>query len=184
MASTPKKRGAPARRKLSQTLPWYLRRKVIILVLGLVTAAFGFHCSKGRVIQVADGDTVVVHTGMGKTERVRLYGVDAPESAQRGGAEATAFASSLLLFASVSLSEMDRDQYGRSVALVRLDDGRLVNEEMVREGHAWVYRAYCREAFCAKWLALEHQAKKQGRGLWRQDKPTPPWQWRRANPRR
>ena len=183
MAASPKKRGAS--RKGSRTvIPWYLRRKIILLVIGLVVAATGFHFTKGRVIQVADGDTIVVHLGMGKTERVRLYGIDAPESRQKGGEDATAFAKTMLLFQSVALSEIDRDQYGRSVALVRLEDGRIANEEMVREGHAWVYRNYCREAFCAKWYALEHRAKKEGRGLWRQTNPTPPWQWRRANPRR
>lgn len=155
-----------------------------MLAVGLAVAAIGFHFTKGRVVQVADGDTLVVHTSMGKTDRIRLYGIDSPELGQRGGDEARAFAEDMLLFSPVSLSVLDKDQYGRGVALVRLEDGRIANEEMVRAGLAWVYRAYCREAFCAKWLALEHQARKQGLGLWRHANPTPPWQWRRANPRR
>lgn len=183
--ASPKKKGGQAKRRNSlPKIPWYLRRKIIMLIVGMAVAAAGFHLSKGRVVQVADGDTIVVHMGMGKTERVRLYGVDAPESRQVGGEEATAFAKSLLLYQPVSLSELDRDQYGRSVALVRLEDGRIANAEMVREGHAWVYRSYCREAFCAQWLALEHDAKKRGLGLWRRGNPTPPWKWRRDNPRR
>lgn len=155
-----------------------------MLIAGLAVAAAGLHLSKGRVVQVTDGDTIVVHMGMGKTERVRLYGTDAPESRQAGGEEATAFAKALLLYQPVSLSEMDRDQHGRSVALVRLEDGRIANAEMVREGYAWVYRFYCREAFCAQWLALERDAKKRGLGLWRHGKPIPSWKWRRDNARR
>lgn len=180
----PQQRGTSRRGAKKSALPRFFRRKFIMLVIGLAVTAAGFHFTTGRVIQVADGDTIVVHTGMGKTDRIRLYGIDAPESRQRGGDEATGFARDMLLFSPVSLSVIDTDQYGRSVALVRLEDGRIANAEMVRAGHAWVYRNYCREAFCAQWLALEHQARKQGLGLWRQGNPLPPWQWRKANPRR
>lgn len=175
---------SPKKKNGLKKLPWFLRRKILMLVIGLAVAAVGLHLSKGRVIQVVDGDTIVVHLGMGKTERVRLYGVDAPEFRQAGGKEATAFANALLLYQPVSLSEITRDQYGRSVALVRLEDGRTANAELVREGHAWVYRTYCRESFCARWLALEHDARKRGLGLWRNGTPTPPWKWRRDHTRR
>ena len=158
-------------------------RKLVPLILGLLAIAGGFLFCQGKVLRVADGDTVDVLIG-GKREKVRLYGIDAPESAQAGGREAADFAAKFLLFETVSLSVVDRDQYGRSVALVRLEDGGIANEEMVRAGHAWVYRNHCREAFCAQWLALEYQAKKAGLGLWRRGKPVPPWQWRRNNPRR
>lgn len=188
MASSSNKRATAGkrngRRKPSLKIPRFLRRRILLLILGLVVTAAGFHFTKGRVIMVTDGDTVVVHMGMGKTEKVRLYGIDAPESRQRGGKESTDFASALLLFQAVSLSVIDKDQYGRSVALIRLEDGRIGNEEMVRAGHAWVYRNYCREAFCAKWIALERQAKSKGLGLWRNANPEPPWKWRKANPRR
>lgn len=181
MPSSRKRRGKTPR---STTLPWFLRRKILLLLVGGLVILAGFFLSQGRVIKVVDGDTIVVLTEQGKSERIRLYGIDAPESAQKGGAEATAFARDLLLLQPVSLSVVDRDRYGRTVALVKLKDGRIANAEMVREGHAWVYRDYCREAFCASWLALEYQAKKQGKGLWRGDSPLPPWKWRRSNPRR
>ena len=181
MASSRKRRGTTPR---PTPFPWFLRRKILLLLAGGLAVLGGFLFSQGRVIKVADGDTIVVLTGPGTTERVRLYGIDSPESAQKGGAEAAAFARDMLLFQPVSLSVMDRDQYGRAVALVKLRDGRIANAEMVREGHAWVYRNYCREAFCASWLALEHRARKQGLGLWREGNPVSPWKWRRANPRR
>ena len=160
-----------------------VRRKLVALGIGLLVIAAGFLFSQGKIIRVTDGDTVVVLTG-GKTKKVRLYGIDAPELHQAGGKEAVDFATKLLLFETVSLSIIDQDQYGRSVALIRLDDGRIANEEMVREGHAWVYRNYCREAFCHSWYALEQKAQKQGLGLWRREKSVPPWEWRRNNPRR
>lgn len=181
MPSSRKRRGKTAR---STTPPWFLRRKIILLLVGGLALLAGFFLCQGRVIKVVDGDTIVVLTEQGRTERIRLYGIDAPESGQKGGPEATAFARDLLLLQSVSLSVKNRDRYGRAVSLVKLKDGRIANAELVREGHAWVYRDYCREALCASWLMLEYQAKKQGRGLWRDGNPLPPWKWRRSKPRR
>lgn len=173
----------PSRRRRAPrggTFPRRFRRPLAALVFAAFLLAGGFFFCTGKVIRVADGDTVVVLTGVGTTQTVRLYGVDCPESGQRGGVEATEFARELLLFAPVSLSVVTQDQYGRSVALVRLADGRIVNEELVKAGHAWVYRTYCREAFCAAWLAHEYRAKKQALGLWKEKNPMPPWRWRRA----
>lgn len=173
------KRGRSRRRRATG----YFTRKLIILAVSALVMGLGFFFAKGKVIRVSDGDTVTVLTGEGLT-KVRLYGIDCPESAQKGGDEATALAGDLMFLQHVSLSVMDKDQYGRNVAVVKLPDGRLANEELVRQGHAWVYRSYCNQPICARWLALERQAKKQGLGLWRHKNPVPPWQWRRANPRR
>lgn len=172
------------RRSSKRTIFWTLRRKIITVLVSAAALAGGFFLCQGKVVQVMDGDTVMVLASSGKLEKVRLYGVDCPESRQRGGNDATDFARSLMLFESVSLSTVTTDQYGRSVAVIRLKDGRLANEEMVKAGHAWVYRNYCKEAVCASWLAYERQAKNRKLGLWRDKKPTPPWQWRRVNPRR
>ncbi len=160
------------------------RRGAIALVLALAAALTGgFFLGKGRVIQIPDGDTLVVLTENGTLTRVRLYGVDCPETRQHGGGAAAAFASEMALFRPVSLAVMDTDQYGRKVAVVRLADGRTLNGELVRAGHAWVYRRYCTASFCPDWLDLERQARKQHLGLWAGKSPQPPWQWRRAHPR-
>jgi len=173
------------RRKPGRTrLPWSPRRKLVALLVSALALAGGFFFCKGKVLHVVDGDTVVVLTSAGKVEKVRLYGIDCPESRQAGGPEATAFARDLLLLSPVSLSVVETDQYGRSVAVVRLQDGRLANEELVKAGHAWVYRNYCKKAICASWYAFERRAKKQSLGLWSRGSPIPPWQWRRTNLRR
>jgi endonuclease YncB( thermonuclease family) len=107
-------------------------------------------------MQAPDGDTIVLKTTSGKQERIRLYGVDAPELHQRGGKAAANFAESLLRSENVSLRVMDTDQYNRIVAIVILKDGRMLNEGLVKAGHAWVYRAHCHdEPMCSSWYALE-----------------------------
>lgn len=186
----------------SPQIPWGMRRKAGALVAALIIFAAGtlfskFHTGSDnpdgvpaptgagyRVVRVGDGDSMDLRTSSGKKERIRLYGVDAPELHQKGGKAAADFAERLLSSKNVSLRIMDKDQYGRTVALVILQDGRVLNEEIVKAGHAWVYRAHCHaEPMCSTWYAHERQAKKEGRGLWHDNNPTPPWQWRRQNPR-
>ena len=157
-------------------------KRAVFLFLTLLTAAFGYVFCQGKVVRVHDGDTVTVLSG-GEMLKVRLYGVDAPESAQKGGADSRRFAADLASFQEVKLEVRDKDRYGRSVAIVRLPDGRTLNEELVRAGHAWVYPAYCNTARCAYWQTLEAKAKDDRNGLWRDKNPVPPWQWRRYHTR-
>lgn len=63
------------------------------------------------------------------------------------------------------------------VAVVR-SNGVVLNEEMIRLGHAWVWPAYCRSPFCTEWAAAEDRARRSRLGLWGEDTPLPPWSWR------
>jgi endonuclease YncB( thermonuclease family) len=77
---------------------------------------------------------------------------------------------------------VDRDEYGRTVG--DLFVGKLfVNEALVREGHAWAHPRYVRSE---RVLAAEEEARRARRGLWRLPpaEREPPWEWRRAHPRR
>lgn len=75
---------------------------------------------------------------------------------------------------------MGPDKYTRTLAAaVALPDGRVAQEELLRAGLAWVYRDYCRK--CVYWFNLEEEAKNAHRGLWRQNNPVPPWEWRKGN---
>lgn len=176
--SAKRRSGRPRASSGASLTPRRLRRYVL-LALTLLGALGFYGFAPGRVIRVADGDTLTVLSRERNLEKVRLYGIDAPERDQPWGAEAGDFLSSLTLLREVELSVVDKDQYGRLVALLRLPDGRLANEELVRLGHAWVYKDYCREPRCAVWLALELEARLAGRGLWGKGNPTPPWRWRR-----
>jgi endonuclease YncB( thermonuclease family) len=130
------------------------------------------------VIRVADGDTLTLFSRERDIEKIRLYGVDAPESGQPWGPEAGIFVSDLAMLQEVEIEALERDRYGRLVAVLRLPDGRSLNEELLRNGHAWVYRDYCRDLRCLAWLALEGEARLQRRGLWADENPVAPWVWR------
>jgi len=140
----------------------------------LLCVIFGYVVMQGKVVRVADGDTITVLSREGSFQKIRLYGIDCPESAQKGGKAATDFTREAVLYQQVRLSILDKDMYGRLVALVHLPDGRTLNEDLVRAGHAWVYRSYCRQPFCHSWMALEQEAKSAKRGLWADADPQPP----------
>ena len=59
------------------------------------------------------------------------------------------------------------------------DDTMTLNEALVRQGFAWVYRKYCKADFCTDWLEVERGAKGSGLGLWGDINAVPPWEFRR-----
>jgi len=132
---------------------------------------------KAKVVRVPDGDTLVVHAD-GEELLLRLAGIDTPEKSQPYGPEAKAALTEQVLHKTIQFTELQRDRYGRVVALVKL--GRtLINEDLVAQGHAWVYQQYQVDP---AWLQLEEKARRARRGLWALPKAQrePPWEWRKA----
>src|SRR5690606_12515124 len=130
---------------------------------------------EGTVVVVVDGDTIDVDMA-GTTERVRLIGVDTPEivapdrPAQCFGADASARTTSLLPPGTPVRLERDavaRDRYGRLLAYVwRVDDGLLINLDLVEGGFADAVTFGDNEAIYDVLSAAEARARSEGRGLW------------------
>lgn len=132
--------------------------------------------STGPVVErVVDGDTVVVRVGATE-ERVRLIGVDTPETKHPSepvecfGAEASAFTTELLPEGTAVRLERDveaRDHYDRLLAYVyRVDDGLFVNRELLAHGYAAVLTVPPNVAHAEEFVALAAEARDEGRGLW------------------
>jgi endonuclease YncB( thermonuclease family) len=130
---------------------------------------------QGRCVGVSDGDTVTLLVG-GRQEKVRLYGIDAPEKAQAFGQRARQYAASIVFGRQAGLERIGMDRYGRTIGKVFVD-GRSLNEDMLRAGLAWHYKAYSHDADLA---ALEVVARQERRGIWADSSPVPPWAFRRA----
>lgn len=117
----------------------------------------------GTVMRVIDGDTLVVRLP-GDPIRVRLHAVDAPEMNQPGGLEAKRALLDMVHNRTVQLRPVKQDRYERLVAVV-YRDALEINQEMVRQGHAWAYRRYMSRS-APGYCAYEAQARDAGRGLW------------------
>jgi endonuclease YncB( thermonuclease family) len=133
----------------------------------------------GKVIGVSDGDTItVLHD---KTPvKIRLDGIDSPETGQDFGTRAKSFTSEIAFGKVVIVRPVGIDRYRRTIAVVLLPDGRLLNHEIVRSGYAWWYRKFAPRDKALE--QLEIQARECNRGLWSQSSPIPPWEWRHPKP--
>ena len=131
---------------------------------------------KAMVIQVWDGDSIVVSTVTGP-QQIRIFGIDSPEKGQPYGAEAKRYLERLLKNQEVSIEPLEQDSYQRTIANVTRQQ-RSVADLLVEQGFAWAYRRYNPPSELIK---KEEHAKRERRGLWQNSQPTPPWLWRKKN---
>lgn len=135
----------------------------------------------GRVVGVADGDTLTVLDSSKKQHKIRLDGIDAPEKAQPFGQRSKQSLSDLAYNRHVQVETHKSDRYGRVVGKVLLD-GTDLNLVQINRGLAWHYKVYAHEQTRedrARYAAAEEVARSERRGLWRDAEPTPPWDWRK-----
>lgn len=142
-----------------------------LLVLALCAHAEQF---SGKVVGVSDGDTITVFRDKVPT-RVRLAGIEAPESGQAFGQRAKQAASRLAFGRTVTVIVRGEDRYSRTLGTVLLPDGSILNELLVVEGWAWGYRQYSNDA---RLREMEAAARRDRRGLWADPNPVPPWEFR------
>ncbi len=131
----------------------------------------------GKVVSIADGDTVTILTN-NKQTKIRLAEIDTPEKNQPYGKKAKKALSDFIFGKTVRIEIETIDRYGRTVGKIFLNDLNI-NKEMVKAGHAWVYVQYAKDKTL---FALEKNAKENQLGLWAlpEGERIAPWQWRRG----
>jgi endonuclease YncB( thermonuclease family) len=134
----------------------------------------------GRVVRVADGDTVSLLNEHNAQYKVRLFGIDTPEQDQPYGNAAKKMLLDLVGQKSVGVVVVTTDSYGRKVGTLYLD-GVNINVAMVERGYAWWYQHFAPHEI--KLAASEQHARQQRLGLWAEPNPVPPWEWRRGQRR-
>lgn len=160
--------------------------KSIFIIISILTfSILDFSCNSSRdrgnpsgymdVRSVVDGDTFWADDGSQKGIKIRLIGVDAPESRNTGqkktgyyGQQSKEYLTKMLVNKRIRL-EYDvgkKDQYDRTLAYVYLADGTFVNAELVKEGYAMVMTVPPNVQYAEKFVILERRARKNNRGLW------------------
>lgn len=162
-------RATPAR------LPTATQESVPQMPAGSGTPAMPEGLVRAQVERVIDGDTIAVLID-GRSERVRMIGIDTPESVHPSqpvecfGREASAYAAELMSGQVVYLeedpSQDSRDRYGRMLRYVWLEDGRLVNLVMIAEGYAFEYTFETPYKYQGAFQQAEQTARAQEAGLW------------------
>ena len=130
----------------------------------------------GKVIGIKDGDTYeILYDSI--PERVRLADVDCPEKSQPFGKNARQYAADLCFGQTVTVTcAAKRDRYGRLIGTVTNANGVNVNEALVKAGFAWHYKQYSKKEAIS---GYEATAREKHLGLWADNNPTPPWDWRK-----
>ena len=175
-----------------------MRRLLFILFFTLFITVSAFAREPIRVLEcmvdrVLDGDTVsvIVRNGGGTRIKVRLYGIDAPETDKIGktsgkvfkpgqpyGEESMNALVSKVHNAVLTIKVYDIDKYKRMVGVL-MNGNRNINLEMVQGGWAWAYRQYLDTPYASEYIQAEEQARSQKLGLWQQSNPQPPWEFRK-----
>ena len=159
---------------------------ILLQVVLLAGTANAGRTIEGMVRAVYDGDTLLLTTRREGRLKVRLYGVDAPETRKpdKPGQPYGDISKRTLMYKimgrRVTAEIVDIDQYKRAVAVVRYE-GRDINREMVTEGLAWAYRQYLQGPYESEYIDSESRARSRRVGLWRESNPQPPWEFRNGH---
>ncbi|HEX4142983.1 MAG TPA: thermonuclease family protein [Pirellulales bacterium] len=130
---------------------------------------------RGKVVRIADGDTITVLDANKVQHKIRLAEIDAPEKGQAFGTKSKERMSEKVGDKEVVVHWTKKDRYGRIVGDVLLGE-RRINLEMIQDGLAWHYKRYSKSRELAE---AEEEARKAKKGLWVDKEPVPPWEYRK-----
>jgi endonuclease YncB( thermonuclease family) len=162
----------------------FFKTFLLFLIAGLTTFLNIPFCHSsiravtGTVTKVSDGDTIHLTTPEQTKLRVRLYGIDAPETpkinnrtgrvnkpGQPYGDEAWKALESKIMGKQVRLDILDIDKYRRMVGIIWLGE-RNINLEMIKEGYAEAYVEYLKAPYRSKFIDAEQEARSANKGIW------------------
>ncbi len=161
---------------------------IILAVTDFLTDIFNIHIpffdNKIKIVEILsihDGDTIKVINEYGKTVKIRLFGIDAPELKQEFGKSSQKCLQRLLSNNNVTYTtdnnffSQGRDKYGRVLATIY--NGSInINHEMIKQGCAWNYFKY---SYSLYGQYLQYNAKYEKKGLWKYKNPQEPWNYRK-----
>ncbi len=153
-------------------------KKIIISCLYVILSISMF--GQDKINRVIDGDTIEIIRD-NKKIKARLYGIDAPELKQLYGKESKYFLSELIGKSDkLDIQEISTDRYSRLIVVIFVDDINI-NITMLENGYAWAYRDYLKKNDREVYIGAETKAKYLKRGLWQQDNPVAPYNYRKKN---
>jgi endonuclease YncB( thermonuclease family) len=162
-----------------------LRRRALLLLVASLGILYS--CSRetprtvsGKVVKIADGDTITILDAQNVQHKIRLQGIDAPERRQDFGEVSREHLATLVFGRYVKIEYEKVDRYGRLVGKVWVDDHDECLEQL-KAGLAWQYREYEKEQLPADrqlYENAEQEARTLKRGLRKDPSPTAPWEYR------
>ncbi|RZL50600.1 MAG: thermonuclease family protein [Pedobacter sp.] len=148
-------------------------------VLQPTLIGFEYQTFTAKVIRIIDGDTMEVLYEETPV-KIRLAHIDCPEKRgkQPFGNNAKIALSDLCFGQQVTVYGEKYDRYKRLIAVIVNEQKQNINQEMVKQGMAWHFKRYSTDVLYDQ---LELEARKNKIGLWQDEKPIAPWNWRKSN---
>jgi micrococcal nuclease len=151
------------------------RVMIFFAALTLSIAGRATEIISGTVVSVIDGNTVELVAEDRSTYKVMLHGIDCPELGQDFGDKAKRYLEKLLLDKTVSVELKGKDRWGTRLGIIVIDGEIDPRHELLKEGLAWTAELNPNPEL----ETMKEKARDKGKGLWKQDNPTPPWIYRR-----
>lgn len=162
------------------------------LAVSIITTSLYSKELKGKVVNIADGDTVTIvvaddnakskflqplsnQLSSKKQYRIRLNDIDAPESKQAFGNKSKENLKNYIYQKDVVIDYESTDRYGRILGTIYYQN-KDINLQQVKDGYAWVYKQYSNKQ---NYIKAEREARSSKKGLWRDNNPTEPWEYRK-----
>lgn len=149
--------------------------KAIVIFFLAYSILFSF---SGKVVKINDGDTITILTENKENIKVRLYGIDAPETKQDFGKASKQHLSNLIAGKIIEVKSNGQDIYGRILSTIYINDIDI-NSKIVEDGYAWAFIKYSKI-----YAKQQSKAQKNKVGLWKQKDPQAPWDFRKASKKR
>jgi len=135
-----------------------------IMIVVFPVASWGNSTTfEAKVVKIVDGDTITALDAQNTTIKIRMYGIDAPESKQAFGQKAKQALTTAIATKIVTVIDHGTDIYGRMLGTIWLD-GYDINASMVDSGYAWVYR-FEDNAIVPGYIKYESAAQKEAKGV-------------------
>jgi micrococcal nuclease len=129
----------------------------------------------GHAVKIIDGDTFDLLAN-GKRYRIRLYGIDCPERNQPYYKQAKLALGELCAKQLLTVRYTGKDRNGRIIGKIYTNSNSYINLQMIQRGMAWHFKKYSADEQMA---TAEQTARKSNIGLWRDEHPVAPWEWRK-----
>jgi micrococcal nuclease len=151
-------------------------KSIVFAILGLLLSSMVWarEVISGKVLTVIDGNTLEVTTTENETYKILLFGIDSPELGQEFGEKAKRYLEKLILDKNVSVEIQGKDRLGNRLGII-LIEGEDPRMQLLQEGLAWTSERQPIQEF----ETIKEKAREKGKGLWKEQEPTPPWVYRR-----
>jgi micrococcal nuclease len=146
---------------------------IIILLFASFTNWQTLH---GKVVGISDGDTITLLVDGNTQYKIRLLDIDCPEKNQAFGQAAKKHLSDLIFAKMVDVKWQKLDRNKRVLGTV-ICNNININQQMIVDGYAWHFVKYSKDASLHE---LEIKARNQKRGLWQDNNPMAPWDFRKS----